>query len=99
MIRFSVRLGAGQVPRPQGGYNEAQIHEIHSSGREPRRTRNAPGTVQGPRKALEEQKRSDGTAEEQLAAERRLNATALELATATMGAEYGRDDRDQDDGG
>jgi hypothetical protein len=55
--------------------------------------------VQHAREALKEQEHSKGTAEQELAAERRLDASALELATAMMGAEEGGDDRDQDDSG
>jgi len=41
--------------------------------------------VQNAREALEQQQGGDGTAEEKLAAERRLNAAVLELSTAMMG--------------
>ena len=62
------------MPRPQCGHNEAHIDEVKGPGREPSRTRDSPGTVQGAREALEEKSSSDGTAEEELTAERRLDA-------------------------
>jgi hypothetical protein len=55
--------------------------------------------VQHARKALKEQQHTNGKAEEELATERRPATIFLKLTIAMMGADEGRDDRDQDDRG